>query len=113
MSRMAKFLVVSLVIGIFLCSYGLDLFAAREPWPADEATRMKIQFQEGGGLDASFSLPLGLVAVILASTPDGACIDMDGSSMSKRELWRRLRDSSPRNPVEFHDGGDRVRIWLE
>lgn len=114
MSRLAKFLVVSLVIGVFLVSYSLDLFAARQqPFPAGETSRLRIRFLEADGIDASFSLPVGLVAVILASTPDGACIEADGVSMTKQEMWRRLRDSSSRSPLEFQDGGDRVQIWLE
>jgi hypothetical protein len=114
MSRTAKFLVVSLAIGIFLLSYGLDFCAAHQlPFPAGEASRLRIRFQEADGVDASFSLPLGLVAVILSSAPDGARLEMDGVSMTKAELWQRLRDSSSRSPLEFQDEGDRVQIWLE
>jgi hypothetical protein len=114
MSRLAKFFVVSLVLGIFLLSYSLDLGAAwQQPFPAGEASRLRIRFQEADGVDASFSLPVGLVAVILASAPEGACLEMNGVSMTKAELWRRLREANSRSPLEFQDGGDRVQIWLE
>jgi len=115
MSRLAKFFTVSLVAGIFLFSYALDVFAAREVAPGREVTRVMIRVYEEHSRkpELTVGLPAGLVEWVLTSARSARVPGKDGSETDLREFWLRLRESSPGKPLEFEDEGERVQIWLE
>jgi hypothetical protein len=115
MSRPAKLLTVCLVIGIFLFSYALDVFAAREVVPGRVAARVMIRvFEEGSRKpELTVGLPAGLVEWVLTSVRSARVRGADGSETDLRKFWLRLRESNPGKPLEFADEGERVQIWLE
>jgi len=115
MSRFAKFFTVCLVIGIFLFSYALDVFAAREVAPGRAATWVKVRvFDESSrGPDLTVGLPAGIVEWALTSTCSARVLDADGQEADLREFWQRLRRSNPKAPLEFAGDGGRVQVWLE
>jgi len=115
MSRLAKFFTVCLIIGIFLFSYALDVFAAREVAPGRVATWVKVQVYEEGSREPELTvgLPVGLMEWVLSSSHSARVLEVDGREMDLRGLWLRLRESNPEQPLEFANDGGRVQVWLE
>ena len=115
MSRLGKSLLVCLVLGLFLCSYAMSLFAAREVAPGREAAWVKIRVTEEDSPAEGISLgiPLGLVEKLLTCSRPSTTVAIDGKETDLKEIWQRLRETEPGHPLEFRDDGDLVQIWLE
>jgi hypothetical protein len=115
MSRPARFFCGCLITGIFLFSYAVSFFAAREISPGREASWVKIRVfdPKTPGTRIALNIPVGLVQTLLTSSPASARIDVDGREVELREIWVRLSRSDSRSPLELGDDEGRVQLWLE
>jgi len=115
MSRLGKFLIVCLAIGLFVFSYALSLFTVREVAPGREAAWVKIRVtdEDSPGQGFSMGIPVGLVEKVLTSSRPTTRVALDGKETDLREIWQRLRETEPGKPLEFKNDGDSVQIWLE
>jgi hypothetical protein len=115
MSRVAKFFVISWIVGIFLFSFAFDLLSVREVAPGREVRWVKIRIlhEDSRHAQVSLGLPVGLVEMLLNSSRHCDRVDVGGRDMDLREIWRRLLDTRSGSPLELGDDGNQVQIWLE